>query len=318
MKSKILCIIFFLALCFLGLWFFNHKPEEDPIALRQDINSQGASAGSRLKERDAKTIRKSKDKTGAVQKTKTFWEKQVYPERLKVADVNIPIVFEGEISEDLKQVILSDLHMIYAHKLSHNFYNLHEKKIFKTVGLEADRVISFEGNSLRNTVPKQYRQKFGRVAKSTQVDVIVFPKELIADYELAWAERNKDPQKYERLETFIGWLNTASMEELKKDNPYWLYGHDGVSDEDPELASEIRNQLLGDERSNLKFRHPSILEFTYVDQETLVKEKAEGKLPVGVTLADGHYLDENDIPIQQALFLYDGNKWHISFAPPGT
>ena len=148
--------------------------------------------------------------------------------------------------------------------------------------------------------------------------MIVFPKELIADYELAWEERNKDPQKYERFESFIDWLNTASMEELKEDNPYWLYGHDGVSDENPELASKIRTQLLGDERSNLKFRHPSILEFTYVDQETLKKEKAEGKLPVGVTLADGHYLDENDIPIQQALFLYDGNKWHIAFAPPGT
>jgi hypothetical protein len=60
------------------------------------------------------------------------------------------------------------------------------------------------------------------------------------------------------------------------------------------------------------------LEFTYVDQGTLIKEKAEGKLPIGVTLAGGYYLNENNIPVQQALFLYDGNKWHIAFAPPGT
>ncbi len=319
MKSKsLLIIVFFIALCFLGLWLFNLEPKEDPTISIQEINEQYSPTSPTLEEQNDKFVRKSKEKTEGVQKTKTLWEEQVYPERLKVADIDMPIVFEGEVSEELKQVILCDLHIIYAHNLAHYFYDLHEEKVFESMGLEARKVISFKGNSIRNTVPKQFRQKFGRVAKSNQGDVIVFPKELITDYKLAWEERNKDPQKYERFESFIDWLNTASMKELKEDDPYWLYGQDGVSVENPELASEIRTQLLGDDRGNLKFRHPSILEFTYIDQETLKKEKAEGKLPVGVTLADGHYLDENDLPVQQALFLYDGNKWHIAFAPPGT
>ena len=176
--------------------------------------------------------------------------------------------------------------------------------------------ISFKGEGRH--WPKQHQESFGKIAKLNQGDAVVLPKKLIDAYELAWEERTKDPQKYERLESFIDWLNTASMEELISDNPYWLYGYDGVSDDKPELASEIRTQLLGDERSNLKFRHPSILDFTYVDQEVLLREEAEGKLPVGVTLADGYYLDEGGIPVQQALFLYDGDEWHISFAPPGT
>jgi len=317
MRPKSLILLFvFLVLCFLGWRLFNLEPKADSAASRQDVNRKNSLTSSKLEERKDNPFKKAREKKEGVQKTKTLWEKQTYPERLKVADIDIPIVFEGEVSKGLKEVMLVDIHMIYGHMKSHEIYELHEGILLEEMEAMLTKQISFKGKARH--WPEEHQEAFGKIAKLNQGDAVVLPKKLINAYELAWEERNKDPQKYERFESFIDWLNTASMEELKEDNPYWLYGHDGVSDENPELAFEIRNQLLGDERSNLKFRHPSILEFTYVDQETLKKEKAEGKLPVGVTLADGHYLDENDIPIQQALFLYDGNKWYISFAPPGT
>lgn len=317
MRPKFLIPLFaLLVLCLLGLLLFDLDPKADSAASIQDANRKNSFTSSKPKEREGKPPREAREKTEGEQKAKTFWEKKTYPERLKVADINMPIVFEGEVSDELKQVMLSDIHMIYGHMEGHEIYGLHKEILLKEMGVSLTKQISFKGKGRH--WPEEHQEAFGRIAKLNQGDAIVLPKKLISSYKLAWEERNKDPQKYERFEAFIDWLNTASMEELKEDNPYWLYGHDGVSDENPELASEIRSQLLGDERSNLKFRHPSILEFTYVDQETLEKEDAEGKLPVGITLADGHYIDANDMPIQQALFLYDGNKWHISFAPPGT
>jgi hypothetical protein len=317
MKSKLLLIIFiFLAVCFLGWSLFNLEPKEDAALSMQDRNRQNSSTFSSVNVGVGEALRKAERQTEDIKKIKTLWEKQVYPERLKIADIDMPIAFEGEVSEVLKQVILSDIHMIYGHMKSHKIYELHKKISPEEMELSLTKKLSFEGQGRH--WPKEHRETFGRIARLDQEDTVVLPEKLIDAYRLAWEARNKDPQKYEKFEFFINWLNTASMKELKEDNPYWLYGRDGVSDENPELASEIKHRLLGDERSNLRFRHPSILEFTYVDQGTLIKEKAEGKLPIGVTLAGGYYLNENNIPVQQALFLYDGNKWHIAFAPPGT
>ncbi|QQL45769.1 hypothetical protein [Sulfuriroseicoccus oceanibius] len=309
MKYTLISIVLLVA-GFLGWWLLSLEPKGNPIAVIQDADEQIASSLP-----DEGVIARAAAADGE-SRIRTLWEKHVYPQRLKVADVDFPVVFEGDVPEELKQVILSDVHMIYGHMESHEIYELHNEISVGGGNIVLTKRLGFRGRGRH--WPEKHQGAFGGIAMLDSEDTVVFPKQLTDHYELAWRARNDAPAKYEKLEIFIDWLNSASMEELGADNPYWLYGYDGVSDENPELAAEMRARLLGDDRSVLKFRHPSILEFTYVDQEVLKKDKAEGQLPVGVTLADGFYLDQSNVPVQQALYLYHGGKWYIAFAPPGT
>lgn len=251
--------------------------------------------------------------------TKTLWEKGRFPERLQVVDLDMPLVFEGQVREELKQVILADIHLIYNAGTTYKKYDWSERSDNPVFNFADENYISSATINLRaSQVPDIVHKKLGRIVQVDGIDNIVVPAELISAYEEAWKARKSDPIKYESLGSFIDWLNTAPIEELRADNPYWLFGYDGVSDAYPERAAEMRESLLPDQREDLRVAHPSILEFTYVDREVLKQEGAVEQLPVGVTLADGKYVDENGVPYQQALFLYDGEKWHIAFAPPGT
>jgi hypothetical protein len=247
-------------------------------------------------------------------KIKTIWEQGNFPERLQVADIDMPLFFEGLISEELKQVILADLHLIFGHVTGHESYEPYADFFYSSCEqgkkYQAHKWISFKG--LITARPKEYRDVFGGIVKIDGVDSIFMSKSLIQAYEKAWAARKADPKKYESFEAFIEWYNKATPKEFRSSNPIWLYGYDGISDTYSEKAAEFKNNLIPDKfTTKSDVRHSSILEFTYLDKELLQKKNAVGKFPVGVTLADGKYVDEKGVPKNQALFLYDGEKWYI-------
>jgi hypothetical protein len=252
--------------------------------------------------------------------TETLWEKGNFPERLQVADLDMPLLFEGAIDEELKQVILADIHLIYSEGVTYDRYEWRGRADNPTFDFAGSNYTSSETINLKaSQVPNIVHEKLSRIIQVNGIDNIVVPKELISAYEKAWEKRKASPEKYESLEIFIDWINTASMEELSAKNPVWLYGYDGISDAHPEKAAELKESFLPKNIRDEPFlRHPSILEFTYVDQAVLEKRGAVEELPKGVTVADGKYIDEEGIPKGQALFLYDGKSWHIAFAPAGT
>lgn len=250
--------------------------------------------------------------------TKTIWEQGGFPERLQVADVDMPLLFEGSITDELKQVILADLSLILRHLTGHSYYVPRGLRSFSLGDqeLSISKGIQLDGKGA--TWPDLLHGEL-LILNQGGEDKIAISRKVVKAYEKAWDARKSDPKKYEDLGVFVEWLNTASLGELKIDNPYWLIGYDGVSSSHPEEAAKMKDELLlGNAREDLHVRLPSILEFTYVDQEVLEKEGAVGKMPEGVTLADGKYIAEDGVPYQQALFLYDGEKWHIAFAPSGA
>ena len=322
MKKYSIIIIFALLLGLLSLQFFRQNEAEPGLESHQQ--TEVLPAGDRQDTAPALTVGEEQppqqEEEPEQASIKTLWEKGNFPERLQVADIDMPVVFEGQVSEELKQVILADINLILGHTKSHGFYNVRPERSYEIPGHDeaftTNSWLALEG--LRVARPKEYHGKFGPVIEFQGEKSVVVPAGLISAYEKAWEARKADPEKYESLESFITWLNTAPMGDLKANNPYWLLGYDGISDAYPEEAAEWRETLLGEQREDLRVRHPSILEFTYADQEVLEREKLTEYLPIGVTLADGKYIDKNGVPYQQAPFLYDGEKWHIAFAPPGT
>lgn len=325
MKRYFIIIIIVFLLGLLGLQFLRQNEKEPTVEILEQIEDVSAENRQGRAQAPAVGLTGELEPLSETEKlkatsTKTIWEEGNFPERLQVADLDMPLVFEGQVSNDLKQVILADINLVLGHVNGHEFYELPSKVTYKmpeqTEAHKANRGLIFNG--LRVARPKEYRNNFGRVIEVGGLENVVVSAELISAYEEAWEARKSDPQKYESLGSFIAWLNTAPMEDLKSNNPYWLFGYDGISDAYPERAADLRESLLPKQREDLRVSHPSILEFTYVDSEVLKEEGVEEQLPVGVTLADGKYIDEEGVPYQQALFLYDGEKWHIAFAPAGT
>lgn len=322
MKKYAIIIIFAVLVGLLGLQFLRQNKTEP----RPEIHGQveGVSSKEREEAAQASVVESErvneplrKEEESKQTSTATLWEKGNFPERLQVADLDMPLLFEGSISEELKQVILADIHLIYSEGITYKRYDWSERSDNPDFDLFRSNYVSTETINLRGKqVPDIIHGKLSRIVKVSGIDNIVVPEELITAYEEAWASRKADPEKYESFETFIDWLNTASMEELSANNPVWLYGYDGISDAHPEKAAELKESFLPKNIRNEPFvSHPSILEFTYIDQEVLEKKGVAGELPVGVTVADGKYIDEEGIPQGQALFLYDGKKWYIVIAP---
>ena len=333
MKKYSIIIIFALLLGLLSLQFFRQNEAEPGLESHQP--TEGLPAGDRQDTAPALTVGEEQppqqEEEPEQASIKTLWEKGNFPERLQVADIDMPLVFEGQVSEELKQVILADINLVFGQTKSHGFYNVRPERSYEIPGHDeaftASRGLIFNGRGYG--VPGEFYDNFGEVIEFQGEKSVVVPAGLISAYEKAWEARKADPEKYESLESFITWLNTAPMEDLKANNPYWLFGYDGISEASSEEPAEVRARrkeieevratlLTARTGGPLRVGHPSILEFTYVDQEVLEREKLTEYLPVGVTLADGKDIDENGVPRQQALFLYDGEKWHIAFAPAGT
>ena len=131
MRSKLFISFALLVFCLLGWWLFRQKSNADAVLSIRGINEQSSLALSKPEGRLNNPVRKVINKAEGMQKAKIFWEGQTYPERLKVADIDLPIVFEGEVSEELKQVMLADIHMIYAHMKSYEIYDLHQEVFFR-------------------------------------------------------------------------------------------------------------------------------------------------------------------------------------------
>jgi len=321
MKKYPIIIISVLLLGLFGLQLLrqnetNPHPEIDGESEGDSIESAPGAARSSGKEGiKGSQPAQEKEKT-TMGSAKTPWEKGDFPERLQIADLDMPLVFEGQVSQVLKQVILADIHLLYSSGVTYEKYDWSGRTDNPVFDFSGQSHVSSETINLRaSQVPDIVHKKLGRIVQVNGIASIIVPAELISAYEEAWEARKASPEKYESLGPFIEWLNAAPMDELKNQNPYWLFGYDGVSDAYPERAEEMRKSLL---REDLRVGYPSILEFTYVNQEVLEEEGAQGQLPVGVTLADGKYINEQGVPYQQALFLYDGKKWHIAFAPPGS
>ncbi|MBC2600754.1 hypothetical protein [Puniceicoccus vermicola] len=308
-------------LCLLFLW--QNKQEVDAEVHEQTYDASVDGKREMIQAIVAEGDSNDESSQGRVEtiegSTQTPWEKGNLPERLQVADLDIPLVFEGQVTEELKQVILADIHMLYNAGVTYEKYDWSGRPDNPVFDFSGKRYVSSETINLRaSQVPNIVHEKLGRMIQVEGIDNIVVSAELISAYQEAWDFRKANPKKYESLVSFIAWVNTAPMEDLKAKNPYWLFGYDGISDAYPERAEELKESLLPKEREDLQVSYPSILEFTYIDSEVLKNEGAEEQLPVGVTLADGKYIDNNGVPYQQALFLYDGEKWHIAFAPAGT
>jgi len=250
----------------------------------------------------------------------TIWEKGNSTDRLQIADIDMPLLFERPVRGRLKKVVLADIHLIYGGKgLSYQRHDWRGRRPdYPSFTINGENYLSVETLQLNGArAPEVVYENFRHIVKIDGAEYVVIPKELIDAYEKAWKAKNKNPRMYEKLEIFIEWLNAASLAELRENNPFWLLGYDGISSDHPQKAAEIKEMVLPKRREDFLFRHPSILEFTFVDQELLEEEDIVGELPQGVTLAYGYSVEKEGIPFNRSSFIYDGKKWYVLIGPVG-
>lgn len=321
MNKCLIVTIFASALGFSGSLFSKEMEPEPNIGSHEQAQETRSEESEKpvidSPEENGVSERLSQKKLTAVS-GKTVWEQGGFPERLQVADLDIPLLFEGPISEELKQVILADIRLIYGKGTTFQRYDWSGRPDNPVFEISGDQYLSVETINLRSSqVPNLVHGKLNRLIEIDEIEYIVVPHELIKSYEQAWAARISDSEKYEELEFFLDWVNSASLEALKDDNPFWLLGYDGILDSHPKEVAKMKEELLLTNFEHLRVGHPSLLEFTHVDLAVLESYGSVGELPLGVTLADGKNIGEDGMNYGQMPLLYDGNKWFILFGPGG-
>ena len=150
-----------------------------------------------------------------------IWEQAEYPERLTVADLDMPLIFEGAVSDELKQVILADLHLVFGHLTTHKTYKLRDSQresyTYQDVEMWSESHVVFSGGNVYR--PDQYDNVFGSVVQIGNQDHVVVPESLVAAYAKAWERKKANPEIYRKLEEFVDlmgevWAGTAEAKDL--------------------------------------------------------------------------------------------------------
>lgn len=150
----------------------------------------------------------------------SVWEQNRYPEQLQIADIDMPLHFTELVDDEIKQVIIADMHLIFGHATGHSFYtplpqsseNARENEV-----VTKGRRLQFDGPRIFH--PDEYRNAFGAVATINNQEHILVPDALVTAYRDALSRRLAYPEEYRKLEEFVSmmgevWAGTAKENDL--------------------------------------------------------------------------------------------------------
>jgi len=242
--------------------------------------------------------------TDSISNWRSHWERGKRLERLKVADIDIPIIFERKPENNLAQVILADFDLIFRHLTSYSYFVPRTLRTFEIGGqkLSTEKGIQFDG---KGSFWPNLLQGELMIVKQNNLDNIVISEKITLAYQEAWALRNENPGIYRSLEEFMEIVNHASAEvpiERKPEELFWTPQNDIVH------ASEIPNIVKT--FSDVRLRTPSILE--------IVENESRESDDDPIFSARTYILNNGtNIPQTEVILVFHHGTWKFLYAQLG-
>lgn len=230
------------------------------------------------------------------------------PERIKVGDLDMPLLFGENVSEELKQFILKDINLLYG--------SLEEYKIYdwKKVNKRHVRNLQINNNEYltskrviysRAHAPKVLHKNFGDIITDNGIEKILIPNEIVEAYEKAYTFKKKHSREYEELANFVYMITEADEE-----TPIPLHPRDFLYMPGAPILEKIENEpgIVPEAQrfysKTTRLRMPSVLEF-YEAPESLKK--------YGINIYTKSYALKSDsnIPSTSLPIVYHDGFWKI-------
>lgn len=262
-----------------------------------------------FKKKEAKILAQSEAEKDEVEdlKNKSFWINEIRPHRFRVADLDMPVIFvESEIDEELKQVILADLHLIYGDWCDYKKYNWDGRidRIFNVSGDEyvCEEKINFDGAY----APSILNENFGWLGSYKDIDSIFIPGIIVDAYRVAWQQRKNNIIVYNGLEEFVAQVNSATA-----DSPLKVLPEDIVWTPQQDIPQPLEIPNVVETFSAISLRGPSLLEI-----KTIQSEK-DGGIPS--FSAEDYILQEaGNVRLTHQVLVFHQNRWKFAYAQYGT
>lgn len=235
----------------------------------------------------------------------SYWLREKRPTRIQVADFDMPLVFEDQtLSEEFKQVILADIHLVYGHSSGHTIYDAQKQLSYKDKSFQSSNWVSFDGIGVRR--PKEFSENSDTIININGIDHLFVTIELSDSYRQAWTLRNANKNIYRELEEFLQEANLSTREnpiDRTPDDLMW------TPQKNIPQPSEIPN--IVQTFSHESMRSPSLLEIKenttpLSDEEPIFSAKAY------------FFKDDTNIPQTEIILVYHKGLWKFVYAQLGT
>lgn len=272
----------------------NFSSLQEKHASKEVVASSKTKSTSRLAEKKHHVIEKD------------YWTRQNRRVRFEFADVDLPLIFEtDDLSDELRQVILADLSLIFGHFTGHSYFTPRTQHSFDIAGenLTAERGIQLDGEGA--VWPKELHGKL-LLVNQEGVDSLVISKEITSLYKQAWDLRNENIVALKELEGFIRSISEASAENpiVREANELvWTpYKNAPQPDEIPNIVETF---------SAVNLRLPSLLEISANLEQ---QNEEEPSLSARTYLLD----EGSNIPKTEIILVYQNRSWKFVYGQLGT
>lgn len=227
-----------------------------------------------------------------------------YKMELKVQDLEIPLLFGESVSNEMKQLILSDLNIFYSnakytiHNWEKTAPSLVKEREFYGKKHLVKRMLSFKNAY----PPKVVKKNFGDLTEINGQDNMLIPEKVVRAYEEAKSITDSYSAEYAELNSFLKTITEANTE-----NPLLLHPKDFIYLENTPILQELEQNpsLIPKYQklySEVALRPASILSFA-------VDEDSEGET---ILRASTYTLKEDGITLGAEVFLlYTSGLWKI-------
>lgn len=232
----------------------------------------------------------------------------IQPFVLSVADLEIPLLYEGDVSNDLKKFISNDLGVLFANARDYERYELNEIKPDEnlSITIAGETFIMKERLFfLSSRLPDLLHENLGIVVSQNGVEKLLIPDVILDSYKDAFILTKKYSIEFEELGDFV-----SMMTDSTEDSPFNLHPKDVLYmpgspvlarlEENPKLIPEAQKFYS----KSTRIRMPSVLDFKEVPQE---------QQNDGIYLkAKGHLLEgEPETPSVEIGFVYHDGLWKL-------
>ena len=233
----------------------------------------------------------------------TAWVPENMPTTISAGGTEFSVLFESDLSQELRKAIIYDLNLIYGHLDSHEFLYPNETKIFTINGVshQSIRFLKFTGRG--RFFPNELSGKFGFMIE----DEIVVPEDVCLEYKRAWIQKSSNEESYSALLDFIDRLNELSPDSFYSQSN-WFYLSKEAHSSGIQIPDVTANDFF-ESFGGFRYRKPSLLE---IRDGGDFDQSLSGKLIARIYVFDSDGIIRNGMP---SLIHIDG-EWRFFIGQP--
>ncbi len=232
---------------------------------------------------------------------------------LKLGSKALPVVFEdGDHTEELRQVIIADMNLIFGHLEDYRFLKLHKPTWFVIGGRKVKAIEHIHFNEPGRMWPDDYDgERSHRIVTLDGKPHLVVSRELLKVYGQALEFKKKNAKIFTQLEEFIAKFKRDGLPRLTADeiDDYFWFDKGALSKR--KRWRENPDQFVN-QPNNWRFRRPSLLN---------IKTGSElwpGEDDLDFLVALMYVLDDNGIPDGEMGLVYHKGRWKFPVVDYGT